>query len=110
MAYYGYLTQLNISRPVMYTTTSAVSIPIQWTGFAVVVALLALYLAMVVVATMFFLAKSDLSQLGNAWQAVAQIVSNDMVDTLRPAANTTDKDVQTLLDRGGSGGKAELIL
>lgn len=97
MVYYDLLSQFNIIDNATYTMTESVTVPRGWIGFGVVVALLILHAALVVVAVVLFLSKTDHSLLGNAWQAVAQISSGDTMDTLHHASNMTDLEVKQLL-------------
>ncbi|KAF3039117.1 hypothetical protein E8E11_006327 [Didymella keratinophila] len=97
MTYYDLQDQFDIANNASYSTSFRVEVPNQWIGFGVVMGLLAIHAMLIVTAVVLFLANTDHSFLGNAWQAVAQVSSNDTMDTMHRASNMTDLEVKRLL-------------
>ncbi|KAF9699213.1 hypothetical protein EKO04_003121 [Ascochyta lentis] len=109
MAYYNALPLFFMDQNATVASSKSFTIPVQWTGFAVVVALLFVHAILVITAVVLFLCKTDHSLLGNAWQAVAQVSSSDTMDTMHHATNMTDLEVKRLL-RMNNGEDDEVVL
>ncbi|KAJ4311352.1 hypothetical protein N0V94_007987 [Neodidymelliopsis sp. IMI 364377] len=97
MTYYDLLPQFDIASNASYSASVEVDVPTQWTGFIVVMVLLAIHAGLVITAVVLFLTQTNHSLLGNAWQAVAQVLSSDTMDTLHSASYMTDLEVKRLL-------------
>lgn len=104
-AYYDFLPQLDVAAPAQYTVSMEANIPHQWTGFSIVVAILGIHVLVVSITTALFLAGTKTSMLGNAWQAVAQVVELVDRDVLENTREMRDKDVQGILRARGQAGK-----
>ncbi|UPX13646.1 uncharacterized protein EKO05_0004146 [Ascochyta rabiei] len=97
MAYYNALPLFFLDHNATIATSRSFTIQVQWTGFAVIVALLVVHAFLVITAVVLFLSKTDHSLLGNAWQDVAQVSSSDTMNTMYHATNMTDLEVKRLL-------------
>lgn len=96
MIYYAHQPRFNIKRHATTINTSEMLLPIQWTGLSVVVATITVHFSVLLVTTVFFVVWTKASLLGNAWQAVSQIVSpqtREVMDTLS-VDTMRDKDVE----------------
>ncbi|KAK8045451.1 hypothetical protein PG993_005475 [Apiospora rasikravindrae] len=60
-------------------------------------AILALHLFVILTTLILFLTRTDVSLVGNYWQAVAQVVSDDTAPLLSKAHGMRDKEVKTLM-------------
>lgn len=109
MTYYDLLPQFDIAGNASYSLSQRVEVPAQWVGFGVVMGLLLLHAVLLVTAVVLFLVNSEHSLLGNAWQAVAQVSSSDMLETVHWASNMTDLEVKQLL-RMSSSEENEVVL
>ncbi|OSS46053.1 hypothetical protein B5807_08040 [Epicoccum nigrum] len=96
-AYYQALPLFFLEGAATLATSVSYTVPVRWTGYAIVMALLVVHAILVITAMVLFLSKTDHSLLGNAWQAVAQVSSSDTMDTMRYASNMTDLEVKRLL-------------
>jgi hypothetical protein len=101
MSYSDFLPQFDVSAPTKYATSSNILMPVQWTGFGVVMGLLLLHFALVLVTVIMFLISTELSLLGNAWQSVAQVASKDTAELIHHASTLTDGEVKRLLEMSG---------
>lgn len=104
-AYYDFLPQFDVAAPGLYTVSMVANIPCQWTGFTIVVAILGIHVLVVGATTALFLASTNVSMLGNAWQAVAQVVKSVDRDVLEDAEQMSDKEVLGILKASGRAGK-----
>ncbi|KAK7943607.1 uncharacterized protein PG986_012720 [Apiospora aurea] len=80
-----------------YDIGESVSIPVRWTGLCGTLAILALHLFVVFTTLALFLARTEVSLLGNYWPAVAQVVSDDTAPLLKQADGMRDKEVKKLM-------------
>lgn len=109
IAYYQSLPLFNMEALATVRTSETFTVPRHWTGFGIVMGLLVVHAVLVVTAVWIFLAETDHSLLGNAWQAVAQVSSSDTMDTVHHASNMTDVEVKRLL-RMNSAEDSEVVL
>ncbi|OAL48882.1 hypothetical protein IQ07DRAFT_681579 [Pyrenochaeta sp. DS3sAY3a] len=104
-AYYDFLPQFDVEAPGLYTVSAVANIPYQGTGLTIVVAILAIHALVVGATTTLFLVGTNVSMLGNAWQAVAQVVRLVDRDILEDASLMRDKNVLGILKSSGRAGK-----
>jgi hypothetical protein len=102
MAYYDFLYEYNVELMSKYKVSDRLDIPHKWEGIGVVLSLLGLHLALVVTALRMFFTQTEMSLLGNAWQAVSQVVSTDTADVLHNGATTTDREVKGSMKQSGA--------
>ncbi|RSM08771.1 hypothetical protein CEP52_004462 [Fusarium oligoseptatum] len=88
--------------------TQEVLIPQKWTGFAVVMAIIAAHFAVTALTIVLFAKRTESSLLGNAWQAVSQMVSPETQDIIRAAGGEgmKDKEVEVLAKSAGRSREA----
>ncbi|OAL02176.1 hypothetical protein IQ06DRAFT_292895 [Phaeosphaeriaceae sp. SRC1lsM3a] len=109
MAYYDFLSEYDVSAPAKWKTSAILNIPNQWKAFGVVLGLLVVHFTLVITAVRLFLARTEMSLLGNAWQAVSQVVSADTAGVLHEGATTTDREVRgTMKQSGVADGKVRI--
>ena len=60
-----------------------------------------LHFALVIFALVLFFAKTEVSLLGNAWQAVAQVYSNDTAAAVQHGTMATDGEVRESVKSSG---------
>ncbi|KFH40268.1 hypothetical protein ACRE_090720 [Hapsidospora chrysogenum ATCC 11550] len=95
MAYYDALPNANRTAAAPTSFSVSALIPVRWTGFASAAALMAAQFALVLVVAVMFLRSTRHSLLGNHWQAISQVVSEDTLPVLRQADRMGDRDVET---------------
>ncbi|KAF4952295.1 hypothetical protein FSARC_12683 [Fusarium sarcochroum] len=98
MLYYDWLPNFDPTRQVTTIHSQDVLIPQQWRGFVVVIAIIIVHFAVTALTMALFARRTQSSLLGNAWQAVSQVVSPDTQDIIRAAGREgmKDKDVEVL--------------
>lgn len=101
LAYYDVLPLYNIKSPATYGLAREVLIPVQWNCFAAVMGILGLHLVLLSVALVLFVTRSEMSLLGNAWQAVSQVLSTDTADAVHHGAMATDDEVKDTFKGSG---------
>lgn len=101
MAYYDFLNEYDVAAPSKWQRSKLLNIPKQWKAFGVILGLLVVHFTLVITAVRLFLARTEMSLLGNAWQAVSQVVSADTAGVLHEGATTTDKEVKGTMKQSG---------
>ncbi|KAH7068935.1 hypothetical protein BKA63DRAFT_520340 [Paraphoma chrysanthemicola] len=76
-----------------YTEVESRYIPIQPKHFYAVLALLGLHAVLILIALVLFLTRTEMSLLGNSWQAVAQVMSSDTAEAMHHGSTATDNEV-----------------
>jgi hypothetical protein len=84
-----------------FSMTEQRYIPVMWTHFAAVAGLLTLHFVLIAVALLLFVIKTEVSLLGNAWQAVAQVYSNDTAAAVQHGTIATDAEVRESVKSSG---------
>ena len=105
MAYYDFSGDYTLHAPAKYGAAVQYIIPWRWTFFAAIVSLLGLHLVLVATALVLFVTRTEMSLLGNAWQAVSQVMSTDTANTIHHGAMATDQEVTKTVQEshGGEG-------
>jgi hypothetical protein len=75
MAYYDRLVMFDTSAPSVQTQIVQVTRPIGWGGYIAVVSVLVFHLLLVLIITISFWTLAKLSQIGDAWATVSQLLS-----------------------------------
>lgn len=73
--------------------SSAALIPVRWYGLFGSAMIIGTHLFATLAAAAVFLLCSDKSELGNMWQALSQVVTDDTLPVLKRASGLRDKDV-----------------
>jgi len=111
MAYHDYVAEYDVGGPAAVRVSRAVVMPLQWKGFVGFCVVVAAHLVLVFVVAALFLARTATSLLGNAWQAVGQVVDATEGDgeVLVAARERTDGEVyEYLRSRGGMEAQVRL--
>jgi hypothetical protein len=108
MIYYDWLPNYDPTHSVTTINAKDVLIPEKWTGFLVVLAIIIVHFVVVAASMFLFAERTDSSLLGNAWQAVSQMVSPETQDIIRAAGNEgmKDKEVAKLAKSAGRENEA----
>ncbi|KAK8109285.1 hypothetical protein PG984_015086 [Apiospora sp. TS-2023a] len=100
MQYFDSSFKWQCGSSAFYIIAEDVSIPVASRGLIAVIALVTSHLAVLGFTILLFLRRTDVSLLGNAWQSVAQVLSDDTLSILDQAGDLRDKEVEKNL--GGS--------
>ncbi|KAM0347324.1 hypothetical protein ACHAPU_004843 [Fusarium lateritium] len=96
MIYYDWLPNYDATHSVTTINAKDVLIPEKWTGFLIVLAIIIVHFVVVALAMFLFAERTDSSLLGNAWQAVSQMVSPETQDIIRATGNEGMKDKEVV--------------
>ena len=95
LAYYQQLQQLNDDSPVTFSSYSIASAPVRQRGIIAVSVVLGVHILIVFCAILpSFLMQTKVSALGNAWQAVAQLIGSKTKPILDKAPLATDEEAE----------------
>ncbi|KAF2027357.1 hypothetical protein EK21DRAFT_72099 [Setomelanomma holmii] len=109
MAYYDFLPEYDLTATANYYSEVQVNVPVQWTAFAGVLAMLFIHFALLTIAVVLFLTRTEMSLLGNSWQAVSQVMSTDTANVVQHGATASDKEVKrSMKDSGIVEGKIRI--
>lgn len=93
MLYYEALPKIIPGRAASTAFSSVVLVPARWSGFIGTAVILATHLAIVLIVTTAFLTYTSTSMLGNFWQGVSQVVTEETLPILKQADRMKDKEV-----------------
>ncbi|KAJ5205427.1 hypothetical protein N7491_003947 [Penicillium cf. griseofulvum] len=105
MAYYDSLLRIDESEVAEAAFSDAAVFPTQWTGFGIGMGLLLGHCVVVGIVVGLFARYTRHSLLGNHWQAVSQVYSEDTATILEKADRMKDRDIKRWLKGKGHGGK-----
>ncbi|RGP70107.1 hypothetical protein FSPOR_4219 [Fusarium sporotrichioides] len=111
MLYYDWLPNYKPTHQVTTINAKDVLIPEQWTGLVAVLVIIIIHF-IVTAATMYLFAQRTTSSLlGNAWQAVSQMVSPETQDVIRATGGEgmKDKEVAQLVKAAGLDNEAYTV-
>ncbi|KAJ5457957.1 hypothetical protein N7475_009345 [Penicillium sp. IBT 31633x] len=98
-AYYEHLLREDPIVPALTAFSSTALIPVRWGGFVAGVSIIVAHFIILALITILFVIYTRNSMLGNSWQAVAQVVSEDMLSVLDQASNAKDEEVKKRWDK-----------
>ncbi|KAH7355676.1 hypothetical protein BKA66DRAFT_613341 [Pyrenochaeta sp. MPI-SDFR-AT-0127] len=101
MSYYDFFNQYSVSAPASFGIAEQVNIPIQWSCFAGVMGILGLHFVLLIISLVMFVTRTEMSLLGNSWQAVSQVMSTDTAHAVHHAAAATDKEMADAVKESG---------
>jgi hypothetical protein len=107
MAYYDQFAQFDNTQIVEVVSFVTVNIRQHYWGFVAVCTVLTIHLILVVVIVTTFANGSRFSMLGNTWQSIAQIVTDETRNYLDIASMRTDDDIA---DKIKGDGKEESLV
>jgi len=87
MLYYDWLPNFNLTREVKTIYAQEVLILQHWRGFIIVMAIIVIHFVVTALTIVLFMQHAKSSLLGNARQAVLQVVSPDTQDIIRAAGS-----------------------
>ncbi|KAM0541717.1 hypothetical protein ACHAPJ_013122 [Fusarium lateritium] len=94
MLYFDWLPVFESTHEVTTINAQNVVVPQQWAGFIVVISILTTHFILTTLTLVLFAKRTESSLLGNAWQAVSQLVSPETQDIIRAAGSEGMKDRQ----------------
>ena len=96
MIFYDMLPYYTAEQSFELANAKQVFIPTRWTGLLIILSVLVVHLALMLVVVWLFAMSTAVSTLGNAWQAVTQIMSSETTPVLQAVSNNnmTDADVR----------------
>ncbi|RAK79512.1 uncharacterized protein BO72DRAFT_446326 [Aspergillus fijiensis CBS 313.89] len=94
MAYYEQLVKMAGTTTVSTGFSVSSSIPSQWTGFIIGTTLIATHVVIVTIITVQFARHTKSTIIGNYWQTVSQVVSNETRPILEQADTMDDAEVK----------------
>jgi hypothetical protein len=101
VAYYDQLQQFDGVGNVAQSDFVLVTAPHSYRGFIAVVSVVIAHLLLLGVTMWLFLARTEVSSLGNAWQTVAQLQGDELKDAISHSSLRTDSEVEKrMLDPG----------
>ncbi|CAG7558110.1 unnamed protein product [Fusarium equiseti] len=92
MIFYDMLPYYTAEQLFELANAKQVFIPIRWTGLVIILSVLVVHLALMLVVVWLFAISTGISTLGNAWQAVTQIVSSETTPVLQAVSNNSMSD------------------
>ncbi|KAH7176048.1 hypothetical protein EDB81DRAFT_632868 [Dactylonectria macrodidyma] len=103
MLYYDWLRIFEPTHNITTVNAQDMLIPQRWTGFGVVIAIITAHFVVTALTMVLFAQRTESSLLGNAWQAVSQMVSPETQDVIRAAGGEgmKDKEVAVLAQSAG---------
>ncbi|KAF2832477.1 hypothetical protein CC86DRAFT_401244 [Ophiobolus disseminans] len=102
MAYYDFFPQYDVNATATFTSSKTINAPVQWRAMGAILGLLAIHTALIVAALVLFNKRTEMSLLGNAWQAVSQVMTTDTAAAVHHGATTTDREVRGSMRHGGA--------
>jgi hypothetical protein len=99
--YYDQLPQFTGRSKVQQTSFVLVLVPLRSRGYIASMALICTHLLIGIVVVLWFLKRTKISSVGNSWQCVAQIASNDDIQRLfREGTLATDGEIEEKMSAG----------
>ncbi|KAB8204859.1 hypothetical protein BDV34DRAFT_235611 [Aspergillus parasiticus] len=93
-AYYENLMREDPITSALTAFSSTTLIPARWDGFVAGVSIIVAHFIILALITVLFVIYTRNSMIGNSWQAVAQVVSEDMLPVLDQACMEKDGEVK----------------
>lgn len=94
MAYYELLERLEPKFTSSTSFSTTASIPLRWAGFTAATAIIGTHLLIVIITIVLFSRFAKHSLIGNYWQTVSQIISEDSFPILERADEMKDEDIK----------------
>lgn len=94
-AFYDMHNKFDLTSIEVHTELEPRYIPFSWLLFIVVSVLLGLHFFLLGIALIWFFTRTELSLLGNAWQAVAQVMSDDTKEAIHHGSMATDQELRS---------------
>lgn len=105
MQYFDKSYKWTVSNSASYIMSSDISIPVRIAGLLFLGVIITVHLGALIITSILFLSRTQATLLGNGWQSVAQIVSDQTSEILTLAGSMKDDEVMTTLIGPRQGGK-----
>ncbi|KAI1416139.1 hypothetical protein F5Y13DRAFT_154645 [Hypoxylon sp. FL1857] len=92
--HYANLAQLDVPEEVSITLAVPVTVPVRWTGFAIVAGIVFANTISIIAITVVFLLRTRFSKQGHFWHTISQLISEKTVDILQASAESRDDIIQ----------------
>ena len=103
LAYYDQLAQFDKIENVEQTYFVTANTALRYRGFLAVAVVMAVHVILVTLVVLMFLRQTRYSMLGNTWQALAQVITDQMVDYVDMASGMSDEQVTKCMKERGEG-------
>ncbi|RAH65683.1 uncharacterized protein BO66DRAFT_395219 [Aspergillus aculeatinus CBS 121060] len=110
MCYYDQFAKFQATAASTTAFSTVESLPAQWTGFILGTVLVATHLVIVTIIIIQFIKQTDHSIIGNYWQTVSQVVSEETRPILEQADRMDDQEVKRWVKRNLQHFKSHRIL
>ncbi|KAK2690656.1 hypothetical protein QWA68_010543 [Fusarium oxysporum] len=110
MIFYDSMADFDLQKPVTTINSAEMLLPVRWTGLAVVLGLALVHLLLLCSTMVLFQFKTRASDLGNAWQATAQVVSTEMRAVVEEASAVRDKEVEAWARSSGVSRRSYTVM
>jgi hypothetical protein len=94
IAYYDQLQQFNGVGAVVQSDFVLVTVPHSYRGFIAVVSVVIAHLLLLAAILWLFLARTEVSSLGNSWQTVSQLQGDELRELIAHSSLRTDSQVE----------------
>ncbi|KAK8035723.1 hypothetical protein PG991_001796 [Apiospora marii] len=91
MKYYESSYRWTDNNSITYITSESMSIPVGRAGFMSVIAIVAVHLGILAVTSVLFIQRTKATLIGDPWQSIAQVVSDDTLPILSRTDGMEDK-------------------
>ncbi|OTA70706.1 hypothetical protein K449DRAFT_320772 [Hypoxylon sp. EC38] len=92
--HYANLAMLDVPEDVSITMAVPATVPVRWTGFALVVGIVCANTISIVAITAVFLLRTRFSKQGHFWHTISQLISESTVDILQASPESRDDHVE----------------
>lgn len=110
MDYYDAVYKWGEENSVGFVSLRDTSIPIGRAGLYTVIALVSVYSMILGATLLLFLHQTEATSIGNVWQSVAQLLSNDTLPILARVDAMRDKEVREMLRDSDGGQKSAGVI
>lgn len=105
MQYFDKSYKWTVANLASYIMSTDISIPVRRAGLLCLGAIITVHLGALIVTSILFLSRTQATLLGNEWQSIAQIVSDETSEILALAGSMKDDEVMKTLIGPGQEGK-----
>ncbi|KAI1207370.1 uncharacterized protein F4807DRAFT_186433 [Annulohypoxylon truncatum] len=88
--HYTNLPTLDIPANVSITQAVSVTVPVRWTGLAIVAGMACANVISIIVVTFVFILRTRFSKQGHIWHTISQLISEEAVDVLQVSPQSRD--------------------
>ncbi|KAI0842444.1 hypothetical protein F5Y06DRAFT_127712 [Hypoxylon sp. FL0890] len=92
--HYANLDLLDVPEDVSITMAVPVTVPVRWTGFAIVAGIVCANTISIIAITIVFLLRTRYSKQGHFWHTISQLISEKTVDVLKASSESRDDHIE----------------